>query len=476
MLKDPLIDREFLKEITESREPVHGIVQLHSLPRPGDLRIIGELGIDLLDYLSGITAPGTAYLASISPGLASEDPRFEELVRGLQRLVADDKLETGLLLEINSPNPASEPIGVLVLFFDNVTAQKATAVFTRNGLEARRQGESKTWEASASPDQIRALAEEDVVQWIEPGPGPYLPTVDVARALSNVDQVQQLNIATGVYAGLSGTGVQIGIMDTGVDDHHNDFAGRIIRMQHGGDNHGTLVAGIAAGSGVQSNGTNDATPPQPNGGTAFQWRGMAPRAGIAAYEQIGGNAGRYADVINNLGVDITNHSYVLEEQGLYSGDVANVDGIVRGDSPGIPPRPVVWAAGNNANVGPRDCDGDMMTDGNFPQYPFPNVPPGGPCPTAFQAGYFSVLAPCKNCIVVASVDDNQRHSSFSGLGPTMDGRLKPDVSANGQQNGVIATGGDTDVQGNPVPGNDYEPTGGTSMAAPVVTGIIALML
>lgn len=474
VLGDPGIDQVFLDEIRGARAPVHGLVQLHRLPKPGDVKTIRELGVKLLAYLNGITAPGTAYLASISSNVASEDPRFRKLVRGLQRLVADDKLEPELLSKINSSNPPFKPIRVLVLFFKDVIANEAAAVFTRNGLEARRQGKSKTWKTSASPDQIRALAEEDAVQWIEHGPDPFLPTVDVARMLSNVDQVQQLNIGTGVYAGLSGTGVQIGIMDSGVDHHHNDFAGRIIRMQHGGGNHGTHVAGIAAGSGVQSNRTNDATPPQPNGGTAFQWRGMAPQAGIAAYGQASGNAGIYADAINNLRVDITNHSYVLEVQGLYSSDVVNVDAIVRGDSSGIEPRPVVWAAANNASVGPRDCDGDMMTDGNFPQYPFPNVPPGGACPTGFQAGYFSVLAPCKNCITVASVDNNRRHSSFSGLGPTMDGRLKPDISAMG--NPVFATGGDTDAQGNTVPGNDYEFKSGTSMAAPVVTGIIALML
>jgi len=411
---------------------------------------------------------------------------------------------------------------VLVLFFDDVTADETATVFTRNGLEARRQGESKTWEVSASLDQIRGLAEEDAVQWIELGPDPFLPTVDVARMLSNVDQVQQLNIGTGGYAGLSGKDVQIGIMDSGIDHHHNDFAGRIIRRQglmdvpcdpdralpgpdnHGDiDNHGTHVAGIAAGRGVQSNRTNDATPPQPNGGAAFQWRGMAPRAGIAAYGSALGNAGCYADAINRLRVDVTNHSYILEVQGLYSNDVANVDRIVRGDRLGIPPRPVVWAAGNNASVGPQDCNNDMIDDGMFPQYPFPNPndPPNTPanlrtCPTAFQAGYFSVLAPCKNCIVVASVDNNRVHAFDSGLGPTMDGRLKPDVSAMGDSNlrfatlnacgagvlfgGVCATGGDTDGNpnppANPVPGNDYEPKRGTSMAAPVVTGIIALML
>lgn len=474
MLEDPGIDQKFLDEILEASASIHGIVQLHTLPEAGDVEILGDLGITLLAYLNGIDAPGTAYLASIAPNVAFSDERFEKLVRGLSRLVTNDKLETELLSKVNRKNPSSKPIGVLVLFFDDVTVEEAAAVFRRNRLTARRQGESNTWEVSASPVQIRALVQADRVQWIEPGPDPFLPTVDVVRTLSNVDQVQQLNVTTGVYASLSGAGVQIGIMDSGVDDHHNDFAGRIIRMQHPGDNHGTHVAGIAAGSGIQSNRTNDAVPPFANGGTAFQWRGMAPQAGIAAYFGASGNASIYADAVNNFGVDITNHSYILEVQGLYSTDVASVDRIVRGASPGIPARPIVWAAANNTSVGPRDCDNDGTADGNFPQYPFPNVPPGGSCPTAFQAGYFSVLGPCKNCISVASVDNNRLHSSFSSLGPTMDGRLKPDVSAMG--NPVRATGGDTDSSGNAVPGNDYEFKSGTSMAAPVVTGITALML
>jgi hypothetical protein len=125
-------------------------------------------------------------------------------------------------------------------------------------------------------------------------------------------------------------------------------------------------------------------------------------------------------------------------------------------------------------VFPQDCDGNGTNDGNFPQYPFPNPSPPPPCPTAFQAGYFSLLSTCKNCIIVGSVDDNQIHSVFSSMGPTLDGRLKPDVMASGS--GVTSVGSDRDRNGNPGFTNGYKNLRGTSMAAPAVAGIVALML
>jgi subtilisin family serine protease len=473
------IDQQLLDEIRSARSSsTHAIVQLHTLPRMaeeprvpragGDLETLQELGITLLDYLNGMEGQGTAYLASVSRDVHAEDPLFEELVRCLIPLESSDTIEAGFA--------PKEDTSIFVLFFDDVSMEEARALFAERGLKAEPYARG-IWQTTASMDQIEALAGEDPVQWIQAGPPPFMPMADEVREASNVDVVHDLDATSGVYFGLSGAGVQVGIMDTGVDSQHDDFALRIIRALDDQASHGTHVAGVTAGSGERSDKTNDDGIPNNddgsgNPGEPFQWRGMAPEAEIAAYQQLRGHAPTYGDAINNFGIDVSNHSYGLVEQNEYNVDVASVDAIVRGDSPGVPARPVVWAAANNASVDPRDCDDDGNIDGDFPQYPFPDPP--GPCPTAYQAGYFSNLAPCKNCINVASVGDGLVHSRSSSMGPTMDGRLKPEIAAIGEY--VFSVAANTDGEGNPVTGNGYASAGGTSISAPAVTGIVALML
>ena len=80
----------------------------------------------------------------------------------------------------------------------------------------------------------------------------------------------------------------------------------------------------------------------------------------------------------------------------------------------------------------------------------------------------------KNIISVGAVDDTGGMSSFSSWGPTEDGRVKPDIVANGV--GLTSTW----PAGIICPGSDTYDThcsfSGTSMAAPVVTGAIALII
>lgn len=436
VLLDPGINDDFLAEIQSSSNPVHGIVQLQNLPMTdnGDLEKLQGLGIEVLDYLNGVNGIGTAYLASISPNVLSDSDDFQVLVRGLQPILPEDKLPTTLLL-----NDSSEVVDAVLRFFRDVDPVRVPEIFSRLGLKAERNGQSQDWETQATPAQLRQLAENDLVQWVQEKV-PFLELLDEVRAVSDVEPVQNLNTGTGVYGGLSGNGVEIAIMDSGVDDQHDDFLGRIIRSKDDTGAHGSHVAGIAAGSGFQSDKTDNNG--DPNGGTPFQWRGMAPEAGIAAYGSAGGNPTNYDDAINNFGVDLSNHSYVLALHGEYEAGVATLDSIIRGDSPGIPARPAAYAAGNN---------------GTGTQY-------------GVITGYFSAFSSCKNCVAIASIDKNQIHSGFSSMGPTPDGRMKPEISAVGSS--VTSVASDTFAS----IGNGYRSTGGTSMASPAVAGIMGLML
>jgi subtilisin family serine protease len=66
------------------------------------------------------------------------------------------------------------------------------------------------------------------------------------------------------------------------------------------------------------------------------------------------------------------------------------------------------------------------------------------------------------------VDSSGHISSFSSPGPTCDGRIKPEVCALGVNTWLAGT----DNNQNPV----YRSGSGTSFAAPLVAGVVALLL
>ncbi|MED1287565.1 S8 family serine peptidase [Bacillus mycoides] len=72
---------------------------------------------------------------------------------------------------------------------------------------------------------------------------------------------------------------------------------------------------------------------------------------------------------------------------------------------------------------------------------------------------------------IQAVSTDAPLSWFSSAGPTKDGRQKPEISAPGHQ--VIAAATDT-ITSNTTDG--VTAMSGTSMAAPAVTGVIALVL
>ncbi len=75
----------------------------------------------------------------------------------------------------------------------------------------------------------------------------------------------------------------------------------------------------------------------------------------------------------------------------------------------------------------------------------------------------NVPADADNIITVGAVSPNRRNAAFSSIGPTADGRVKPDVMALGSPTAVI-TGRGTIIK-------DV----GTSFSTPVVTGLVACL-
>ena len=220
------------------------------------------------------------------------------------------------------------------------------------------------------------------------------------------------------------------------------------------------MASIAAGTGA---GSSAAWYP------AYALRGHAPDALIGDFYFLPDrHAALHAKAVLK-GADVCNHSYV-QSFTLYDAIAADLDKVIRGGAIDsvtglpIPARPSVWAAGNNG----YEVEGIDYEESKGKG----------------EEGFFSVFASAKNGIAVGSVDtesgvvlpqddpNTKTRSFMSSMGPTFDGRIKPDVVAPGNRNfitldSIVASDAYT---------TGYYPIRGTSAAAPVVSGIIAIMM
>lgn len=254
-----------------------------------------------------------------------------------------------------------------------------------------------------------------------------------------MDQVRKIVNADYAHRrGYTGSGICVVVMDTGVV-HHPDFDHRIVeyidftsrRISAYDDNgHGTHVCGIIGGSGFASRG---------------KYMGMAPGVNmivlkvldklgngntqqvLKALDWVIHNREKYKIRILNISVGMLNSAKREEQNRLLEAveEVWNHQIVV------------IAAAGNN---GPAQ-------------------------------GSVTIPGMCKTIITVGSSDDDKRNlkhpgisQGYSGRGPTEHCIMKPELVAPGTKITSCSTN------------MSYEVKSGTSMATPVVTGAVALLL
>ena len=238
--------------------------------------------------------------------------------------------------------------------------------------------------------------------------------------------------------GITGKDMNVGLWDGGVPyTSHPSLKGRVVLKQSAAVAlHPTHVAGTIA--------ANNAIP---------EAKGFAPEATIWAYDY-------YSDIdemtpaATKQGLLVSNHSYGLDYTkwtagpgifGRYEATARAYDELANA----APYYTMVFAAGNDRTYGynPTKKGSDLLS----------------------QAGV------SKNTIVVASTKGTEDFSEvakitspitflsvFSSWGPTDDFRIKPDISAKGDQVVSLSDKGGTAVES------------GTSMATPAVTGVVVL--
>ncbi len=363
---------------------------------------------------------------------------------------------------------------VTLIFVPFVRAQEETNVPALASLAARasvraafEKREAEAWARQHGLPVRRKLPNGATIEIMAVRNG--VPVYYVTYGLEAADSLSADELWPGGSTGLNltGAGVTLGIWDGGsVDPSHPEFLGRL-RIRDGAEphDHATHVGGIMAAAGVNP-----------------LARGMSFAATLDSYDWSNDTA-EMADAAR-AGLLVSNHSYGISAgwvwDFLWMGDTsisAREDwkfGFY-GDwdrewdevAYNAPYYLIVRATGNDRGEGPASQPVQHYhIDGG--QYNDTHDLDGG------NTGFDSIpsCAVAKNTLSVAAVypipggyagPASVRMSSFSGWGPTDDGRIKPDISGIGV--GVFSTiiGG-------------YETADGTSMASPSVAGALGLLI
>lgn len=236
-----------------------------------------------------------------------------------------------------------------------------------------------------------------------------------SRAMANADAI------TAAPYGLDGSGVLVGHWDGGsVSSGHADFQQRVTNLENQGvSDHATHTAGTILGAGVRDSAA----------------RGFAPGATMIAYDFYGDPGGERRAAKHEHYHEHDNHSwgstsasYGGYDEGAREFDFDSRDVFLIG----------LKAAGNEGQ-------NSQVVDNN---YGFDSLPPD---------------STSKNVLIVCAVDDDGDLAGFSSRGPTNDGRMKPDICANGVN--LYST----------LPGGQFGNMSGTSMATPSMTGMVTLL-
>ena len=296
--------------------------------------------------------------------------------------------------------------------------------------------------------QIAPVAAADFVLAVEPV-ARIAPANDSAVPVMGADALRLHD--GGSFSGIGGASVPIGVMDSGLNIRHeaigdgrrsvcgaNFAADRFIPEREQDEDlwidaglHGTHVTGTLAG----------------NGARAPHFAGMAPLVRDI----------RVAKVLSAFG------------SGSLTGMLRGMDFLARPSRCGTPGTPEVQPALVNVSLGmdgfewagtsaaERKLDSVVWTHRQLYVVAQANS-------SFVQYGDF---ASAKNSLAVGAVDDGGDLANFSSHGPTGDGRLKPQVVGAGVD--VYSALGDGSRSA-------YHASSGTSMAAPSVAGVAALLM
>ena len=452
---DPLEGKPAVRPALLAPAPTgYWVVQLNKAPEAASLAALESAGAKLYGYVHS-----NAYLAKMDDATAATVLSMPEV-----RWVG--VYEPAFKFPVDPASWGDGPLNLTALLFERprdlqqrVEAAGAQVVSATDA----------SMRLKISGSDVQALGSIPEIQYVEPEHS-RVPLNDVGRRFEGVNLTFDRH-------GLNGTGIVVGISDSGIDFTHPafddsgttspNFDGRIVGyFKYAGaygdsDGHGTHTAGSVAGDGDLSDTANNSGAAAPG-----QFRGMAPAAKLVETEIFDGGTpgddGVFADQqaygatvsSNSWGyVDAQQNPITDYETSAYLTDLSVIDSNT--SRPGLQPMTIVFAAGNDGSG--ADTAGSPGTA--------KNVITVGASET--DRGYDTYA------------DNSSSVALFSSRGPTDDGRIRPDVvavgtyvlSAQSRTNGCTCTYGGWDQSWT---GPNYAFSSGTSQATPQVAGIAAL--
>ncbi len=325
----------------------------------------------------------------------------------------------------------------------------------------RRRRQHRTREFTLIKGHVLELKQKDVlalgartdITHVSPDGPVRRHTIDIGALLTSFPKsVAATQIWNNSHWAATGAGVTVAVLDSGVNETHPDFRGNVIPISvsrdssntHDDNGHGTHVIGIVKGR-----------------DTKGKYIGVAPDARVISVRVADANGMAHgSDLLRGL-------QWCYDNRAQYNIKAVNIS-MTAADSESYKTSPIcaaveqLWfngvavivAAGNIGNA----SDAAWYAPANDPYV-----------------------------ITVGALDDNQTASvfddilaSFSSRGKTQDGYAKPELLAPGRNiYSALASSGCTFAMTHPdhiASDGEHFRASGTSMASPMVTGAVALLL
>ena len=446
---DPRLEASLPGLRAAGRETVYGFISL-TPPVTATLREeLTRLGVTLLDPYDAmhmarlpVTAEALAEIVNLS---LVEWIGFSTLEQKTSSGL--DALLPGVAAGARDDFPADDLDLVVSLFDDDAEGTFRRAIERTGAVVRHAHPRLRAYSVTASPAQIAVLTRLDFVLFVEPDQT-VTPQHDTTMAL--------IDAAWGRGEGHDGSGVRVGVADTGFDFQHSDllredwcaqdFVNSVNLATRDPDGHGTHVLGTIMGTGRRR----------------ARYRGVAPDARpiVARIFDDKGKGRSSATIramawmakgcddppLSPLGSFVTGPAWVVNlsigPENLTAENRLGINASARAVDAHVyyDRQAYVVAAGNKGieGLGGVGASKNAITVGNV---------------TA-DAGLWGLQV------------DAGRLNEGSGRGPTSDGRMKPNLVAPGTS--VASTAARS--------GDGYESRTGTSMAAPHVSGLVATLM